>query len=413
MLSYKYIFNFLILFKKSILIKIKPYFLNLYYTKKMSSFFQKIKVKKESQFVNQSKNIVRAAEKKDTLPDDFFEQILACEIQLKKGFSMNTLRKLINLYSRAVEYYESINDPRYMRYSKSLQVLLLQPQIVKQINMQTKKGKIKVHKQERKKALLDEFKNLDKKFVNNSDAKDIISKTNKEEKAKNFDEAKNKDLDTQESSFKKRLAEKKKKWIMNTSDIGQSSNLQSKNLVVFSNKKHLNKSFDAIGQDDSIFSNDLSIEPISMYNCGENTFNITDGINNNLDFYFSDFDNIFNEKITKQFINKIVEINKEKMEEKVKTARDFAEKIKNKEFQLTFDSNTEQEERDKIGKEIFDLGEEQNKKYDEIEKKYEAKINEAKDELKNQSIQNMEWIRNLKEKYISDIDSTIYNFIGN
>jgi hypothetical protein len=379
----------------------------------MSSFFQKIKVKKESQFVNQSKNIVRAAEKKDTLPDDFFEQILACEIQLKKGFSMNTLRKLINLYSRAVEYYESINDPRYMRYSKSLQVLLLQPQIVKQINMQTKKGKIKVHKQERKKALLDEFKNLDKKFVNNSDAKDIISKTNKEEKAKNFDEAKNKDLDTQESSFKKRLAEKKKKWIMNTSDIGQSSNLQSKNLVVFSNKKHLNKSFDAIGQDDSIFSNDLSIEPISMYNFGENTFNITDGINNNLDFYFSDFDNIFNEKITKQFINKIVEINKEKMEEKVKTARDFAEKIKNKEFQLTFDSNTEQEERDKIGKEIFDLGEEQNKKYDEIEKKYEAKINEAKEELKNQSIQNMEWIRNLKEKYISDIDSTIYNFIGN
>ena len=200
---------------------------------------------------------------------------------------------------------------------------------------------------------------------------------------------------------------------MNTSDIGQSSNLQSKNLVVFSNKKHLNKSFDAIGQDDSIFSNDLSIEPISMYNFGENTFNITDGINNNLDFYFSDFDNIFNEKITKQFINKIVEINKEKMEEKVKTARDFAEKIKNKEFQLTFDSNTEQEERDKIGKEIFDLGEEQNKKYDEIEKKYEAKINEAKEELKNQSIQNMEWIRNLKEKYISDIDSTIYNFIGN
>ena len=379
----------------------------------MSSLFQKIRVKKESQFLGQSKKFVKAAEKKDTLPDDFFEQILACEIQLKKGFSMNTLRKLINLYSRAVEYYESINDPRYMRYSKSLQVLLLQPQIVKQINMQTKKGKIKVHKQERKKELLDEFKNLDKKFVNNTDAKEIINKSNKAEKIKNFDEAKNKDLDTQESSFKKRLAEKKKKWIMNTSDIGQSSNLQSKNLVVFNTKKHLNKSFDAIGQDDSIFSNDLSIEPISMYNCGENTFNITDGINNNLDFYFSDFDNIFNEKITKKFINKIIEINKEKMEEKIKTARDFAEKIKNKEFQLTFDSNAGQEERDKIGKEIFDLGEEQNKKYDEIDKKYEIKINEAKEELKNQSMQNMEWIKNLKEKYISDIDSTIYNFIGN
>ena len=379
----------------------------------MSSLFQKIKVKKESNFINQSQKLVKSAEKKETLPDDFFEQILACEIQLKKGFSMNTLRKLINLYSRAVEYYESINDPRYMRYSKSLQVLLLQPQIVKQINMQTKKGKIKVHKQERKKEILDEFKNLDKKFVNNTDAKDIIKKTNKAEKIKNFDEAKNKDLDSQTDSFKKRLAEKKKKWIMNTSDIGQSSNLQSKNLVVFSNKKHLNKSFDAIGQDDSIFSNDLSIEPISMYNVGESTFNITDGINNNLDFYFNDFDNIFNEKITKVFINKIIEINKEKMEEKINTAKTFAEKIKNKEFQLTFDSNTDQEDRDKIGKEIYDLGEEQNKIYEEIEKKYEQKINEAKDELKNQSLQNMEWIKNLKEKYISDIDSTIYNFIGN
>jgi hypothetical protein len=380
----------------------------------MASLFQKIKVKKDNQLKAQSLNIVKQAEKKDSLPDNFFEQILACEIQLKRGFSMDTLRKLINLYSTAVEYYESINDPRYMRYSKSLQVLLLQPQIVKQINMQTKKGKIKVHKQERKKVLLDEFKNVDKKFVNNADAKNIINKTNQEEKAKNFDEAKNKDLDTQTSSFKKRLAEKKKKWIMNTSDIGQSSSLQSKNLVVFSNsKKHLNKSFDAIGQDDSIFSNDLSIEPISMFNVGESTFNINDGINSNLDFYFNDFDNIFNEKITKSFIDKIIEINKEKMEEKVNTAKTFAEKIKNKEFQLTFDSNTGEEERDKISKEIFDLGEEQNKAYDEIEKKYEQKLTEAKEELKNQSIQNMEWIKNLKEKYISDIDSAIYNFIGN
>ena len=176
----------------------------------MSSLIKKITVKKDNQFMTQSQNFVKSAEKRDTLPDDFFEQILACEIQLKKGFSMSTLRKLINLYSRAVEYYESINDPRYIRYSKSLQVLLLQPQIVKQINMQTTKGKIKVHKQERKKELLNEFKNLDKKFVNNKDAKDIISKANKEEKIKNFDEAKNKDLDTQTDSFKKRLAEKKK-----------------------------------------------------------------------------------------------------------------------------------------------------------------------------------------------------------
>ena len=174
----------------------------------MSSLFQRIKVKKEQQ-LNQ-KQFVKSAEKKNTLPDDFFEQILACEIQLKKGFSMNTLRKLINLYSRAVEYYESINDSRYMRYSKSLQLLLMQPQIVKQINMQTKKGKIKVHKQERKKEILDEFKNVDKKFINTINIKEMIDKSKKEEKKKNFDEEKTKDIDNQTNNFKKRLAEKKR-----------------------------------------------------------------------------------------------------------------------------------------------------------------------------------------------------------
>ena len=380
----------------------------------MSSLFQKIKVKKENQL--NAKTIINSAEKKATLPDDFFEQILACEIQLKKGFSMNTLRKLINLYSKAVEYYESINDSRYKRYSKSLQLLLMQPQIVKQINMLTEKGKIKVHKQERKKEILDEFKNLDKNYTNNKNVKDLINNiSKKEEKKKIFNEEKNKDINNQTDNFKKRLAEKKKKWNMNTSDIGQTSNLQSnKNLVVFNTKKYLNKSFDAIGQDDSIFSNDLSIEPISMYNAGENCLNINESINNNLLFYFSDFDSLFKEQITKNFIKKLIEINKEKMEEKVKTAKEFAEKIKDKEFKLSFGiTDMNQEERDKIGKEILDLGEEQNKVYENIDKKYEEKINELNDNYKKNPIQNMKWVGDLKEKYISDIDSAIYNFFGN
>ena len=61
----------------------------------------------------------------------------------------------------------------------------------------------------------------------------------------------------------------------------------------------------------------------------------------------------------------------------------------------------------------MELGDEQNKEYDNIDKKYEEKINEAKEELKKNPIQNMEWIKNLREKYLSDIDTTIYNFIGN
>ena len=151
-----------------------------------------------------------------------------------------------------------------------------------------------------------------------------------------------------------------------------------------------------------------------MYNAGENCLNINESINNNLLFYFSDFDSLFKEQITKNFIKKLIEINKEKMEEKIKTAKEFAEKIKDKEFKLSFGiTDMNQEERDKIGKEILDLGEEQNKVYENIDKKYEEKINELNDNYKKNPIQNMKWVGDLKEKYISDIDSAIYNFFGN
>ena len=114
--------------------------------------------------------------------------------------------------------------------------------------------------------------------------------------------------------------------------------------------KALNKSFDAIGKDESIFSNDVSIEPISMFNLNETNLSLTDGINNNLDFFFNDFDNIFNEKITKAFIDKLTELTKEKVNEKLKNALDYAAKIKDNEFKMTFDENLDQNQKDELGK---------------------------------------------------------------
>ena len=179
------------------------------------------------------------------------------------------------------------------------------------------------------------------------------------------------------------------------------------------NSKGLNKSFDAIGKDESIFSNDVSIEPISMFNLGESNLSLTDGINNNLDFFFNDFDNIFNEKITKSFIDKLAELTKEKINEKLKNALDYAARIKDNEFKLTFDETLNQNNKDEIGKKILELGEEQKKAEKDIDEKYKNKIEELKEEFKNQNIHNFEWIKNLKEKYSSDIDTSIYNYIGN
>ena len=178
-------------------------------------------------------------------------------------------------------------------------------------------------------------------------------------------------------------------------------------------KKGLNKSFDAIGKDESFFSNDAQIEPISMYNIGERNLSLTDGINNNLEFFFNDFDNLFNEKVTKNFMERLSELTKEKINVKIKNALNYAEKIKENEFKLTFDETLDQNTKDEIGKKILELGEEQKKTEKEIDEKYKNKIEELKEEFKNQNIHNVEWVKNLKEKYSADIDTSIYNYIGN
>ena len=378
----------------------------------MSSLIQAIKSKKEMQ------SHLTGKKKVTSLPPNFFEQVLVCEIQMKKGFSMVTLQKLINYYSQAIEYYESINDPRFARYSKSLQLLLMQPEVMKHINLQTTKGKIKVQKQERKKAVMNELHKVDKIYnkKENEDAKNLIIQSKEQEKKEDLSKVINHDLDEQKSNFKKKLEEKKRKRL--NIDDGESTDKKEGGTSIKEKKnvttnKGLNKSFDAIGQDESIFSNDVSIEPISMFNFGESNLSLTDGINNNLDFFFNDFDNLFNEKITKGFIDRLAEITKEKINEKLKNALDYAAKIKDNEFKITFDENLSQEQKDEIGKKIIELGEEQKKSEKDIEEKYKNKINELKEEFRNQNIHSREWVKNLKEKYSSDIDSSIYNFIGN
>jgi len=380
----------------------------------MTSLFQAIKSKKEMQSHNSGKKKVTS------LPPNFFEQVLVCEIQMKKGFSMVTLQKLINYYSQAIEYYESINDPRFARYSKSLQLLLMQPEVMKHINLQTSKGKIKVQKEERKKAVMNELHNVDKKYnkKDNEVAKNLITQSKEQEKKEDLNKVINHELDEQKSNFKKKLEAKKRKKMLNISSEesnekkeGTDKNVKDKKVTT--TNKALNKSFDAIGKDESIFSNDVSIEPISMFNLSETNLSLTDGINNNLDFFFNDFDNIFNEKVTKAFIDRLTEITKEKINEKLKNALDYAAKIKDNEFKMTFDENLDQNEKDELGKKILELGEEQKKAENDIDEKYKNKIEQLKEEFRNQNIHSFEWVKNLKEKYSSDIDSSIYNYIGN
>ena len=67
----------------------------------------------------------------------------------------------------------------------------------------------------------------------------------------------------------------------------------------------------------------------------------------------------------------------------------------------------------KLEKKLWNLAKNKKKADKDIDEKYKNKIAELKEEFKNQNIHNFDWVKNLKEKYSSDIDSSIYNFIGN
>ena len=197
----------------------------------MSSLIKNIVSKNNQNSKNQqSSKTTKNSEKSKIkpLPPDFFEQVLICEIQMKRGFSMPILEKLISYYSQAIEYYESICDPRFTRYSKSLQLLLMQPEVMKHINLQTSEGKIKVQKQERKKEILDEMHNVDKIFEkkDNKEAQNLITQTkdNDKDKKEDINKAINNVLDEQTNNFKKKLEAKKKKKLMNLNDESDKDN---------------------------------------------------------------------------------------------------------------------------------------------------------------------------------------------
>jgi hypothetical protein len=52
--------------------------------------------------------------KQKQLPARFAERILQLEMDLDYHCNLGTLKQLLELYSQAIEFFESLNDPRHM-----------------------------------------------------------------------------------------------------------------------------------------------------------------------------------------------------------------------------------------------------------------------------------------------------------
>ena len=87
------------------------------------------------------------------LPRNFANKVLDYELKIDSGrFDINTIDKLMQLYSQAVEYYSGQNDEKYMYFTERIQNTLLRPEIlamIKQQNSSNKKDKDIIERQKR------------------------------------------------------------------------------------------------------------------------------------------------------------------------------------------------------------------------------------------------------------------------
>lgn len=65
------------------------------------------------------------------LPKNFANKVLDFELKIDAGkFDLETIDKLMQLYSQAVEYYAGQNDEKYMYFTERIQNTLMRPEIL-------------------------------------------------------------------------------------------------------------------------------------------------------------------------------------------------------------------------------------------------------------------------------------------
>ena len=362
-----------------------------------------------------------------TLPESFFEEMINLEISLRKNFTLEIFQNLIEHYTKAIEFFSSTNDSRCERYKNNLKLLLNQKDVIKNINLNTKKGKIFVAKQNRKKIIEDCLNKIDLENNNNNNNINLLRESIQIREKKNVENNLNKSMETQIDKFKKRKEEKKKKWLLNKSNISNenvdvNNNNNNNKKKVFSTKKNLNKSFDPIRNDENLFGNDeFEIEPMinvnnNIFDNNNNNFslnddkkNLTERLYEILDNFFKKFDEKFSQEFTINFINNLNELNKEKQKKLIENSQKISAKIKQIECELTQVEN--EEKKINLGKKIYEYENLKKKNDENINKEFKNKIVELKNNFKNNGINKLN-LKEIKDNIVSSIENDVYNYMN-
>ena len=167
------------------------------------------------------------------LPDEFFEQILEYELQLKLKFDPKIFFELINLYSSAIKFYEAMKNDKFMTYNLGLNMLFSMPEVKGFME-----GEKNLTKNEKKETMEKKFEQSEQKITNEKVKSMYKSRMNKNKKGLNLMKD---DFDKQTVSFKKRLQEKRKKYISSMTLVPVDMEKENKSFKFNSRNNNNNK----------------------------------------------------------------------------------------------------------------------------------------------------------------------------
>ena len=140
------------------------------------------------------------------LSSSFFEKILYYESIIKEVFDPQVFFELINLYSKAIGYYESLNDTKFIIFNQALYYLFDLPEAKKFLE-----GK-DMAKLFRQKEMLSNFEKCEKIITEEKGLEFIENKLNEEKILNSINNLYNNDMEKQKSNLNKIIKEKRAKY---------------------------------------------------------------------------------------------------------------------------------------------------------------------------------------------------------
>ena len=140
---------------------------------------------------------------------------------------------MINLYSSAIKFYEAMKNDKFMTYNLGLNMLFSMPEVKGFME-----GEKNLTKNEKKETMEKKFEQSEQKITNEKVKSMYKSRMNKNKKGLNLMKD---DFDKQTVSFKKRLQEKKKKYISSMTLVPVDMEKENKSFKFNSRNNNNNK----------------------------------------------------------------------------------------------------------------------------------------------------------------------------